>query len=501
MIDLSLTRAAMLKEIEAPPLNGNPLTDLTDPRLLVSNAHLVFHGHTRNDLFPPVEVVMSERFARVPRLELIRELLVPLKSALGNAHKRGNHADASKSILVEAVLTPKGALVAVSDEGEGFDVAMVLRHLRNRERYFTNVGHGFRRLDDTTSRVTYEDGGRTALLCFLLPNGDRESSPTRGPLPVQRLTPVLDLGGEGRRLASSRAYVVGADGAGSCDLRYVLRLDSRSSPGAQVRILSGRLHRNASAAAADFSAASQLHRELRLKGVGIPVPLPRLAGEPRLVLYDLHPWMNLGEYLADRGTPQVLQRRAERVGRALAALHRSSVAFAKTELGLLGKGFRGSCLRVGSSLEAAHPDTNLPVRFRQVVQRLEERAAAVEPREPSPIHGRFGLDCVQYDVEGQFYLYRFEACRMSQPGFDLGGFLADLRSLASSQGDDEIYEMGRESFLGGYRSKEPRRFGHCELGFFQAVASIDRLDRLRPGSPGEVDSLLRDCERSLEDVN
>ena len=157
---------------------------------------------------------------------------MPLKSALGNAHKRGNHADASKSILVEAVLTPKGALVAVSDEGEGFDVATVLRHLRNRERYFTNYGHGFRKLDDATSRVTYENGGRTALLCFLLQkNGDRESSPTSGPLQVQKLTPVLDLGGERARLASSRAYVVGADGAGCCDLRYVLRLDTRSSPG------------------------------------------------------------------------------------------------------------------------------------------------------------------------------------------------------------------------------------------------------------------------------
>ena len=66
MIDLSLTRAAMLKKIEAPPLNGNPLTDPTDPRLLVSNAHLVFRGHTRNDLFPLVEVVISERFARAP---------------------------------------------------------------------------------------------------------------------------------------------------------------------------------------------------------------------------------------------------------------------------------------------------------------------------------------------------------------------------------------------------------------------------------------------------
>ena len=516
MIDLSRTRAELLSEIGAPVFVGTPLTDLTDPRVLASDVHLLLRGHTRADLFPLLEVVFSERFAAVPRAQSIRDLLVPLKSALGNAHKRGNRGDVTKSISVETVLTPRGALVAVSDEGEGFDVVRVLRHLRSSERYFTDFGHGFRTLDRATSLVTFENGGRSLLLRFLPALGHPERSSPQVATPDQALGRASDAEwmhsclsaellefrqGQARLESSRAACVAGGNGGDERDLRYVLQVGGDDALPTQIRVLTGRLHASAGAAAADFDAATRLHQELELKTVRIPRPLLRLAGEPRLVLYDVHPWMNLGEYLADRGNPQVLHRRAERVGRALAALHRSPIAFGNPEHELLGERLRGACERVSRRLEASQRETDLPGRFRGVVWRIEELAAAVQPRPPTPIHGRFGLDCVQYGVDGRFYLYRFEACRLSQPGLDLGGFLADLLSLASSQGDDAIYQIGCDAFLAGYHSSERHPFGREEVRFYRALALVDRLDRLRPGTGSEIDSLLRDCERSLESLS
>ena len=95
-----------------------------------------------------------ERFAALPRLLLIRDLLIPLRNALGNAYKHGNAADPAKAIQVELVLTAKGALIAVTDEGAGFDPSRTFRQFQDRESYFVNHGDGFRNLHAATSTVT-----------------------------------------------------------------------------------------------------------------------------------------------------------------------------------------------------------------------------------------------------------------------------------------------------------------------------------------------------------
>jgi hypothetical protein len=270
---------------------------------------------------------------------------------------------------------------------------------------------------------------------------------------------------------------------------------------AETRILTGRLHADAAAAAADIDAATKLHDQLKLKRVWIPRPVGRLAGEPRLALYDFDPWMDFGEYVADRDDPGILPRRAARVGKALAALHGSRIAFWKTERELVGERFRALGARSSSRLEALQPETDLPRRFRSVLRRIEAQAASLPSRSLAPIHGRFGFDCVLYGVDGRFYLYRFEACRRSQPELDLGGFLADLLSLASMQGDQTIYDTGRAAFLAGYYSSQRRPTGREDLGLHVALALVDRLDRLDLGARSGVDSLLRNCERSLEERN
>ncbi|HLB86075.1 MAG TPA: ATP-binding protein, partial [Terriglobales bacterium] len=166
MIDLSRTRAEFLAEINAPDPLGDPVTDLTDRRAETVDAHLRICSHAQEPLFSLLKTVLLERFAVVARLELVRDLLVPLKNALGNAFKHGNGTDAAKAISVEIVLTGKGALIAVTDEGSGFDVALTFQRFQGQESYFVNYGAGFRNLHRAMATVSYENGGRTVLLCF-----------------------------------------------------------------------------------------------------------------------------------------------------------------------------------------------------------------------------------------------------------------------------------------------------------------------------------------------
>ena len=508
MIDLERTRAELLSEIGAPVFSGAPLTDLTDTRVLASDVRLLLRGHTRADLFPLLEVVLSERFAAVPRPRAIRDLLVPLKSALGNAHKRGNRGDSTKSISVETVLTPKGALVAVSDEGEGFDVGRVVRHLRSRERYFTDYGHGFRTFDQAASLVTYENGGRTLLLRFLAAVENPERSSPVATYEENALgkaadaewmhsclsAELLELPGKARLQSSRAAWVANGSGGHDRDLRYVLQVGGDDARPTEVRILTGRLHATADSAAADFDAATRLHDGLGSARVRIPRPIARLAGEPRLVLYDFDPWMNLAEYVADRENPPLSWRRAERVGQSLATLHGSRIAFRQAAPELLDERYRRTCERLFADLATRYPEADFSSRLESVLRSIAARASAVRSSPPAPIHGRFGLDCVQYGVDGRFYLYRFEDCRMSDPGLDLGGFLADLLLL----GDEETRRAGSEGFLAGYSSKLRRATAPADLGLYVALALLERLARPKPRTGPEVESLLRHCERSLE---
>ena len=490
MIDLGRTRAALLAEIAAPRPLGDPLRELTDPRLLNADARALVRGYTRDELFPLLKVVLSARFATVPPIELDRDLLVPLKSALGNAHKHGNRLDPAKSISVETVLTRKGALIAVTDEGEGFDVAAVVRDLQRRAPYFAHLGAGFRRLERASSVVAFDDGGRTLLLRFL------PTAPATPRTSVAEPRELPELGLSPDRFESCRIYETPGEGRNDRSLRYVVR--QRAADGRpETRILTGRLHSSARAAAADFDAATRLHHQLEMKRVWIPRPIARPASEPRLVLYEFDPWMDFGTYAAVRDDPEILRRRAARVGRALATLHRSRVALGKTEPELLGRSFRAQAARVRRQLESRHPERDLPARFRSVLRRIEAQAPLASG-DLAPIHGRFGFRSVLYGVDGRFYFYRFEACRRSRPELDLGGFLADLLSWAALHGEEGsgIHDGARSAFLDGYFAARPDPIGREGLGLYVALALLDRLDRLE-GALEHADLLLRLCERSL----
>src|SRR6185503_16394288 len=146
MIDLSYTRAALLAEIEAPEPARLPQREITDPHVATGEAHICVCGHGRDDLFPLLKLALSERFAAVPRLRLIMDLLMPIRNALGNAYKHGNGCDRTKAVRVEIVLTRRGALISVTDQGAGFDVELTFRRFQEQQSYFVNHGRGIRNL-------------------------------------------------------------------------------------------------------------------------------------------------------------------------------------------------------------------------------------------------------------------------------------------------------------------------------------------------------------------
>ena len=147
----------------------NSLADARSFSAFVSlgEARLLARVSALQDILPRLDSALAARFSEVAPDRLQRNLLLPLKKALGNAHKRGNRLDPQKLITLEVVVTRRGAFVEVSDEGEGFDVEATCARFRAGSPYFTHSGSGFRKFEKAGSVVSFADGGRTFRACFL----------------------------------------------------------------------------------------------------------------------------------------------------------------------------------------------------------------------------------------------------------------------------------------------------------------------------------------------
>src|SRR5688572_22517241 len=155
----------MLEDIGSPR-DARLVDELADPRARAcfvesAAARLVTRIVAPQDILPSLDAVLTARFASVAPEELRRNLLRPLKKALGNAHKRGNRLDPHKVIALEVVVTSAGAFVEVSDQGEGFDVAATCARFKAGTRFFTHGGSGFRIFEKARAVVSFADGGRT----------------------------------------------------------------------------------------------------------------------------------------------------------------------------------------------------------------------------------------------------------------------------------------------------------------------------------------------------
>lgn len=169
MIALETTRERMLADIGAtaallatssPDPTGSEVVAAEEARLLVKR-------HSPEELLPPLNAFFERRFPDVMPERLHRDVLSPLKKAVGNAHKRGNLLRDDKWITVEVVITRAGAYVEISDEGQGFDVEATLARFKSGETYFAHSGSGFRRYTKARSLIAFANGGSTVRLRFL----------------------------------------------------------------------------------------------------------------------------------------------------------------------------------------------------------------------------------------------------------------------------------------------------------------------------------------------
>jgi anti-sigma regulatory factor (Ser/Thr protein kinase) len=372
MIDLGCTRREMLAEIEASAAPEG-LAEPSDPRFPGrEDARLVVGSRPRRELFRLLEFALTARFAGAPRSERIRDLLVPLRCALGNAHKHGNRRDRSKRIEVEVVTSRRGAVLAIRDEGEGFDAASTVERMRGGRRYFEQQGSGLQAFENASSRIGWEAGGRTLLIRFL-PCAEGED----GIGEAARIARALDaeLASGCREPNASTLEICGViveagDAPAPPRVRCMLREGRPGEAHPEVRILSGRLFADEASAREEQLAATQLHRQLVDSEIGVPRTLGPLRSEPRLALYDFDPWLDLAEYLAQRGA-SALPGAARRIASLLAALHRS------------GRETPEEALRAG-----------------------------------------FGPSCIHYGVDGRFSLDRFAGLGQPRPALDRGTPLA-----------------------------------------------------------------------------
>jgi hypothetical protein len=330
MIDLSRSRAGLLAQIDAPDQSAIPVHAITDAQVVTGNAQLRLRGNTRAELLPLLKTVLSERFAAVPRPVIIRDLFFPLKHALGNAFRHGNGDDPARAIEVEVVLTRSGTFIAVTDGVRASTSPLPFSGSRSSRPISLIMGPDS---GDCTGACLRSAGKTVAGRCCsaLDPHPVSRRCPP-GQAAGQRLTGaaedyeeyltlrrVLDPAWirtsllrelpefrDGRaKLESCHPYLGHGPAGDDCGIRYVL-LVSPDGQASRARILTGRLHEDEVTAAADFDAATRLHDRQPWKGLRIPEAVTRVRAEPKLVLYDFDPWMNLwqpGVSRQPQGTP------------------------------------------------------------------------------------------------------------------------------------------------------------------------------------------------------
>ncbi len=92
------------------------------------------------------------------------ELEIALREALANAVFHGNRSDAEKRVLVRAYCDPRrGFVIAVRDEGRGFDPSKV-PDPRGEDRIHLTHGRGIFLMRELMDHIEHRKGGREVVL-------------------------------------------------------------------------------------------------------------------------------------------------------------------------------------------------------------------------------------------------------------------------------------------------------------------------------------------------
>lgn len=504
VITLDFGLDAMLAEIGAAGASALPwLADPADPRFEALDAvGLVVRGVSPQSIVPPLHAALRRRYAAVDPERLDEDLLGPVKKSIGNAERRGNLSDPSKHITVRVTATRAGAVVAVHDEGAGFDVATVYAKFRSPgdEKYFTRKGQGFEKFEKTTSRVSWADGGSTFLLRFLA-----APPPGREPLPeAVAADPALDAGAMRPRLAAAigatieRCTVFVPDDRKNeaWDVKY--RLENGTAGAA--RLLTAR-RLDAAAARRDFEHTRVLSRAAAPGAARVPAPVA-LVADPSLVLFDFDPSVDLRDACKQDPPPAERDARLAAIGRGLALVHGSTLDPGATE-DSASFAARLAAVAARATVAARPHDAAGADRIGAFGAALAVRATRVGAVAPAVVHGDFGWHRVLRGSEGGWYLVGFEHARRAHPGLDVGAFLADVERHGAREDEDEAprdVAAWRAAFLDAYSGGRPLEW-RADLPFFTAAGLLFRLDRLVQRPPKrwvpKLAGLLALCEASL----
>ena len=519
MIDLSYNREQMLAEIKASDnAFTNCFSNPADPGFIVlDEASLVVQGKTPEELLSFLCAVYAKRFPQVSQHQLFYELNNLIKRGIGNAYKWGNKKDTAKNITVETVVTATGALVAISDEGEGFDIESVLNRFQKGKHYFSHGGAGFKQFHKTKSLISYVHGGSTLLIRFLC-----VPEPTKDPSALQEIdlgsvcneefmksfltAELLRLRKNTATPISCRIHIAQKCKTDQGMVKYLLVYHEKKSAQTKLAAFSGRLLPEAEAQI-DFSVAEKLYYSMPRMENSIRIPKPVAAFKQLpLVLYEFNPVMNLTEYLnyftriLGFKNFQDIAKVNTIVAEGLYALHRSKILLdVKESLSEAIKRYLAIKDSMVDKLEEISP--HHAERVQIFFNKLMKYATRLKDYDKTPIHGALTWNHILYDYK-EFYFYDFSQCRHSHPGFDVGAFLAELLwfCVFDKKGNLDDYSAGRDVFLKAY-SRDVSPLWYDDLPFFIGCATFLRLSGLIKQKEknwlARIDRLLDKCEQIL----
>lgn len=119
---------------------------------------------TRESINNAVKRVMKMAAEMGCRKSDMADIEIALREALANAVFHGNQGDPEKKVLLRCYLSPaKGILLAIRDEGKGFDPGDI-PDPRETERLYLHHGRGIFLMRNLMDRVEHRRGGREVVL-------------------------------------------------------------------------------------------------------------------------------------------------------------------------------------------------------------------------------------------------------------------------------------------------------------------------------------------------
>ncbi len=99
--------------------------------------------------------------------DLRHHIMLVLTEAVTNAILHGNKQNKSKSVELEAKITPRRLILSVQDEGDGFDPESIPNPIE-KENLLKSSGRGIWLIHEFADKVSFSDNGRKITIEFKL---------------------------------------------------------------------------------------------------------------------------------------------------------------------------------------------------------------------------------------------------------------------------------------------------------------------------------------------